>query len=135
VALGLAARSRFSSYYESDAIGPIDLWAASAFTQLQINDLTAATCRHPAGAVQRRAHRSSRARAVTLWPRPSVCGRRAPAAIGTPYWTHVAGRRSRHQQGAIFILMAGHRAWFARSDRRRRRRLSEPGARRIVLTR
>ena len=43
MALGLAAAAIFSSYYESDAIGPIAdlLGRQRGFTQLQIGDLTA----------------------------------------------------------------------------------------------
>lgn len=42
-ALGLAATAIFSSYYESDAIGPIAdlLFRQRGFTQSQIGDLTA----------------------------------------------------------------------------------------------
>jgi MFS family permease len=121
VALGLAAVAIFSSYYESDAIGPIAdlLGRQRGFTQLQIGDLTAVISLPNIllalfnGVL---IDRYGPAR-VTLWAAAIGFVGAVLTAIGTPYALMWAGRFVFGiSEGAIFIsLMAGIAQWFSRS--------------------
>jgi MFS family permease len=121
VALGLAAVAIFSSYYESDAIGPIAdlLLRQRGFTQLQIGDLTAVISLPNIvlalfnGLLIDRFGPAQ----VTLWAAAIGFVGAVLTAIGTPYELMWAGRFVFGiSEGAIFIsLMAGVAQWFSRS--------------------
>ncbi len=119
--LGLAAAAVFSSYYESDAIGPIAdlLERQRGFTQLQIGDLTAvislpnillAVC---SGLLIDR-YGPTR---ITLWSAAIGFLGAILTAIGTPYALMWTGRLVFGiSEGAIFIaLIATLAQWFPRS--------------------
>ncbi|HEY1492684.1 MAG TPA: MFS transporter, partial [Steroidobacteraceae bacterium] len=121
VALGLAAVAIFSSYYESDAIGPIAdlLLRQRGFTQLQIGDLTAVISLPNIVLALFNGlliDRYGPAR-VTLWAAAIGFAGAVLTAIGTPYQLMWAGRFVFGiSEGAIFIsLMAGVAQWFSRS--------------------
>ncbi len=121
VALGLAAIAIFSSYYESDAIGPIAdlLLRQRGFTQLQIGDLTAVISLPNILLALFNGlliDRYGPAR-VTLWAAAIGFAGAVLTAIGTPYQLMWAGRFVFGiSEGAIFIsLMAGVAQWFSRS--------------------
>jgi MFS family permease len=121
VALGLAALAIYSSYYESDAIGPIAdlLGRQRGFTQSQIGDLTAAiSLPNILLAVFNGLliDRYGPAR-VTLWAAVIGFVGSILTAIGTPYELMWAGRLVFGiSEGAIFIsLIAGVAQWFSRS--------------------
>ena len=121
VALGLAAVAIFSSYYESDAIGPIAdlLLRQRGFTQLQIGDLTAVISLPNIVLALFNGlliDRYGPAR-VTLWAAAIGFAGAVLTAIGTPYELMWAGRFVFGiSEGAIFIsLMAGIAQWFSRS--------------------
>ncbi len=121
VALGLAAVAIFSSYYESDAIGPIAdlLLRQRGFTQLQIGDLTAVISLPNIVLALFNGlliDRFGPAR-VTLWAAAIGFVGAVLTAIGTPYGLMWAGRFVFGiSEGAIFIsLMAGVAQWFSRS--------------------
>jgi MFS family permease len=120
-ALGLAAVAIFSSYYESDAIGPIAdlLLRQRGFTQLQIGDLTAVISLPNIVLALFNGlliDRYGPAR-VTLWAAAIGFAGAVLTAIGTPYQLMWAGRFVFGiSEGAIFIsLMAGVAQWFSRS--------------------
>ena len=121
LALALAALGIFSSYYESDAIGPIAdlLLRQRGFTQFQIGDLTAVISlpnillavfngllidRY--GPVR-----------VSLWAAVIGFAGAVLTAIGTPYALMWTGRLIFGvSEGAIFIsLLASVARWFPRS--------------------
>jgi MFS family permease len=121
VALGLAAAAIFSSYYESDAIGPIAdlLGRQRGFTQLQIGDLTAVISLPNIFLALFNGlliDRYGPAR-VTLWAAAIGFAGAVLTAIGTPYELMWAGRFVFGiSEGAIFIsLVAGIAQWFSRS--------------------
>ena len=121
VALGLAATAIFSSYYESDAIGPIAdmLLRQRGFTQLQIGDLTAVISLPNIVLALFNGlliDRFGPAR-VTLWAAAIGFVGAVLTAIGTPYELMWAGRFVFGiSEGAIFIsLVAGVAQWFSRS--------------------
>ena len=121
VVLGLAATAIFSSYYESDAIGPIAdlLLRQRGFTQSQIGDLTAVISLPNillavfSGLL---IDRFGPAR-VTLWAAAIGFVGAVMTAIGTPYAMMWSGRLVFGiSEGAIFIaLVAGIARWFPRS--------------------
>ena len=118
--LGLAAVAVFSSYYESDAIGPIaDLLSRQrGFTQLQIGDLTAVISLPNillavfSGLLIDR-YGSTR---ITLWAAAIGCVGAILTAIGRPYALMWAGRLVFGiSEGAIFMaLIATLAQWFPR---------------------
>jgi MFS family permease len=119
--LVLAAIAIFSSYYESDAIGPIAdlLLRQRGFTQSQIGDLTAViSLPNILLAVFNGLliDRYGPAR-VTLWAAVIGFAGAALTAIGTPYELMWTGRLVFGvSEGAIFIsLIAGLARWFSRS--------------------
>jgi MFS family permease len=121
VVLALAATVIYSSYYESDAIGPIaDLLVRQrGFTQSQIGDLTAViSLPNILLAVFNGLliDRYGPAR-VTLWAAVIGFAGAVLTAIGTPYELMWTGRLVFGvSEGAIFIsLLAGVARWFARS--------------------
>ncbi|MBS0577815.1 MAG: MFS transporter [Proteobacteria bacterium] len=121
LALALAAIGIFSSYYESDAIGPIAdlLGRQRGFTQLQIGDLTAVISLPNIFLALFNGvliDRYGPAR-VTLWAATIGFAGAILTAIGTPYGLMWAGRFIFGiSEGAIFIsLMAGIAQWFSRS--------------------
>ena len=121
VALGLAAVAIFSSYYESDAIGPIAdlLLRQRGFTQLQIGDLTAVISLPNIVLALFNGlliDRFGPAR-VTLWAAAIGFAGAVLTAIGSPYGLMWAGRFVFGiSEGAIFIsLVAGIAQWFSRS--------------------
>ncbi len=121
VALGLAAVAIFSSYYESDAIGPIAdlLLRQRGFTQLQIGDLTAVISLPNIVLALFNGlliDRFGPAR-VTLWAAAIGFAGAVLTAIGSPYELMWAGRFVFGiSEGAIFIsLVAGIAQWFSRS--------------------
>ncbi len=121
VALGLAAVAIFSSYYESDAIGPIAdlLGRQRGFTQLQIGELTAVISLPNIFLALFNGvliDRYGPAR-VTLWAAGIGFIGAVLTAIGTPYQLMWAGRFVFGiSEGAIFIsLVAGVAQWFSRS--------------------
>jgi MFS family permease len=120
-ALGLAAVTIFSSYYEADALGPIAdlLGRQRGFTQYQIGDLTAViSLPNIALAVFNGLliDRYGPAR-VTLWAAVVGLAGAVLTAVGTPYGLMWAGRFVFGvSEGAIFIsLVAGVAQWFSRS--------------------
>ena len=111
----------FSSYYESDAIGPIAdlLLRQRGFTQLQIGDLTAVISLPNIFLALFNGlliDRYGPAR-VTLWAAAIGFVGAVLTAIGTPYELMWAGRFVFGiSEGAIFIsLVAGVAQWFSRS--------------------
>jgi len=121
VVLGLAAIAIYSSYYESDAIGPIAdlLLRQRGFTQAQIGDLTAViSLPNILLAVFNGLliDRYGPAR-VTLWAAAIGFVGAVLTAIGTPYSLMWTGRLIFGiSEGAIFIaLIAGIARWFPRS--------------------
>jgi MFS family permease len=121
VVLALAAIAIFSSYYESDAIGPIAdlLLRQRGFSQAQIGDLTAViSLPNILLAVFNGLliDRYGPAR-VTLWAALIGFAGAVLTAIGTPYSLMWTGRLIFGiSEGAIFIaLIAGIARWFPRS--------------------
>jgi MFS family permease len=121
VVLALAAIGIYSSYYESDAIGPIAdlLGRQRGFTQSQIGDLTAViSLPNILLAVFNGLliDRYGPAR-VTLWAAVIGFVGAVLTAIGTPYELMWSGRLIFGvSEGAIFIsLLAGVARWFPRS--------------------
>ena len=121
LALGLAATAIFSSYYESDVIGPIAdlLIRQRGFTQSQIGDLNAViSLPNIALAIVNGLliDRHGAAR-VTLWAAVIGFAGAVMTAIGSPYELMWAGRFVFGvSEGAIFIsLVAGLAQWFSRS--------------------
>lgn len=119
--LGLAALTIYSSYYESDAIGPIAdlLGRQRGFTQSQIGDLTAViSLPNILLAVFNGLliDRYGPAR-VTLWAALIGFIGAVLTAVGTPYGLMWSGRLIFGiSEGAIFIsLVAGIARWFPRS--------------------
>jgi MFS family permease len=121
VALGLAAIAIFSSYYESDAIGPIAdlLGRQRGFTQSQIGDLTAVISLPNILLAVLNGLLIDRygAARVTLWAALIGFVGAVLTAIGTPYGLMWTGRLIfGASEGAIFIcLVAGLAQWFPRS--------------------
>ena len=119
--LSLAAATIFSSYYESDAIGPIaDLLARQrGFTQLQIGDLTAVISlpNIPLALFNGLLIDRYGPARVTLWAAIIGFIGAVMTAIGSPYELMWAGRFVfGASEGAIFIsLIAGLAQWFPRS--------------------
>jgi len=120
-ALGLAAATIFSSYYESDAIGPIAdlLGRQRGFTQSQIGDLTAVISlpNIPLALLNGLLIDRYGPARVTLWAACVGFIGAVLTAIGTPYHLMWAGRFVFGvSEGAIFIsLVAGLAQWFSRS--------------------
>jgi MFS family permease len=121
VVLALAAIAIYSSYYESDAIGPIAdlLLRQRGFTQAQIGDLTAViSLPNILLAVFNGLliDRFGPAR-VTLWAAAIGFLGALLTAVGTPYSLMWTGRLIFGiSEGAIFIaLIAGIARWFPRS--------------------
>jgi MFS family permease len=120
LALGLAATAIFSSYYESDAIGPIAdlLIRQRGFTQSQIGDLNAVISlpNIPLAVLNGvLIDRYGPAR-ITLWAALIGFLGAAMTAVGSPYELMWAGRFVFGvSEGAIFIsLVAGVAQWFSR---------------------
>jgi len=120
-ALGLSAVAIFSSYYESDAIGPIAdlLGRQRGFSQSQIGELTAVISLPNIALALINGlliDRFGPAR-VTLWAATIGFIGALMTAIGTPYDLMWAGRFVFGiSEGAIFIsLVAGLAQWFTRS--------------------
>ena len=141
-ALGLAAVAIFTSYYESDAIGPIAdlLGRQRGFTQSQIGDLTAVISLPNIVLALFNGLLIDRfgAARVTLWAAAIGFVGAVMTAIGTPYELMWAGRFVFGiSEGAIFIsLVAGLAQWFtAQRHRAGDVRVPEPGARRLILAR
>jgi MFS family permease len=120
-ALGLAALTIFSSYYESDAIGPIAdlLGRQRGFTQSQIGDLTAVISlpNIPLAVFNGLLIDRFGPARVTLWAAGIGFVGAVLTAIGTPYEVMWIGRFVFGvSEGAIFIsLVAGVAQWFSRS--------------------
>ena len=121
-ALALAAATIFSSYYESDAIGPIAdlLERQRGFTQSQIGDLTAViSLPNILLAVLNGVliDRFGPAR-IILWTAVTGFVGAVLTAIGTPYELMWCGRLVFGiSEGAIFIaLVAGVAQWFSRRE-------------------
>jgi len=120
-ALGLAATAIFSSYYESDAIGPIaDLLGRQRhFNQSQIGDLTAVISLPNIALALINGMLIDRygAARITLWAALIGFVGAVLTAIGTPYEVMWIGRFVfGASEGAIFIsLIAGLAQWFSRS--------------------
>jgi MFS family permease len=118
-ALGLAAVTIFSSYYESDAIGPIAdlLGRQRGFTQSQIGDLTAVISlpNIPLAVVNGLLIDRYGAARVALWAAVIGFVGAVLTAIGTPYELMWIGRFVFGiSEGAIFIaLVAGVAQWFS----------------------
>lgn len=121
LALGLAATAIFSSYYESDAIGPIAdlLGRQRGFTQSQIGDLTAVISlpNIPLAVLNGLLIDRYGPARVTLWAAVVGFIGALMTAVGTPYELMWMGRFVFGvSEGAIFIsLVAGVAQWFARS--------------------
>jgi MFS family permease len=122
LALALAAAAIFSSYYESDAMGPIAdlLLRQRGFTQSQIGDLTAViSLPNILLAVFNGLliDRFGPAR-VTLWAAVIGFIGAVLTAVGTPYALMWSGRLIFGiSEGCIFIsLVAGVARWFSRRD-------------------
>jgi MFS family permease len=119
VALGLAATAIFSSYYESDAIGPIAdlLYRQRGLTQFQIGDLTAVISLPNILLALINGLLIDRygAARVTLWAALIGFGGAVLTAIGEPYSLMWLGRFIFGvSEGAIFIsLLAGLAQWFS----------------------
>ena len=120
MALGLAATAIFSSYYESDAIGPIaDLLVRQrGFAQSQIGDLNAVISlpNIPLAVLNGVLIDRFGAARITLWAALIGFIGALLTAIGTPYDLMWAGRFVFGvSEGAIFIsLVAGLAQWFSR---------------------
>lgn len=120
-ALGLAATAIFSSYYESDAIGPIAdlLGRQRGFTQSQIGDLTAVISlpNIPLAVLNGLLIDRYGPARVTLWAAVVGFIGALMTAVGSPYELMWIGRFVFGvSEGAIFIsLVAGLAQWFARS--------------------
>jgi len=120
-ALGLAALTIFSSYYESDAIGPIAdmLGRQRGFTQSQIGDLTAVISlpNIPLAVINGLLIDRFGPARITLWAACIGFTGAVLTAIGTPYELMWVGRFVFGvSEGAIFIsLIAGVAQWFSRS--------------------
>jgi MFS family permease len=119
-ALGLAAIAIFSSYYESDAIGPIAdlLGRLRGFSQSQIGDLTAVISlpNIPLAVINGLLIDRYGAARVTLWAAVVGFVGAVLTAVGTPYLLMWIGRFVFGvSEGAIFIaLVAGLAQWFSR---------------------
>jgi MFS family permease len=119
--LGLAAATIFSSYYESDAIGPIAdlLGRQRGFTQSQIGDLTAVISlpNIPLAVINGLLIDRYGPARVALWAAVIGFVGAVLTAIGTPYEVMWIGRFVFGvSEGAIFIaLVAGLAEWFPRS--------------------
>ena len=120
-ALGLAAIAIFSSYYESDVIGPIAdlLGRQRGFSQSQIGDLTAVISlpNIPLALINGvLIDRYGPAR-ITLWAALVGFIGALLTAVGSPYELMWIGRFVFGvSEGAIFIsLVAGLAQWFSRS--------------------
>jgi MFS family permease len=122
LALALAALAIFSSYYESDVIGPISdlLGRQRGLTHLQIGDLTAVISlpNIPLALLNGFLIDRFGAARVTLVAAAIGFMGAALTAIGTPYELMWTGRLVFGiSEGAIFIsLMAGVAQWFSRRD-------------------
>jgi MFS family permease len=120
-ALGLAATAIFSSYYESDAIGPIAdlLIRQRGFTQSQIGDLNAVISlpNIPLAIINGLLIDRYGPARITLWAAVIGFIGAVLTAIGSPYELMWAGRFVFGvSEGAIFIsLVAGLAKWFSRS--------------------
>jgi len=119
--LALAATAIFSSYYESDAIGPIAdlLLRQRGFTQSQIGDLTAVISlpNIPLAVINGLLIDRFGPARITLWAAVLGFVGAVLTAIGTPYELMWTGRLVFGvSEGAIFIsLVAGVAQWFPRS--------------------
>lgn len=119
LALGLAATAIFSSYYESDAIGPIAdlLYRQRGFTQFQIGDLTAVISLPNIALALINGVLIDRfgAARITWWAALIGFGGAVLTAIGEPYGVMWLGRFIFGvSEGAIFIsLLAGLAQWFS----------------------
>jgi MFS family permease len=119
--LGLAAATIFSSYYESDAIGPIAdlLGRQRGLTQSQIGDLTAVISlpNIPLAVINGLLIDRYGPARVALWAAVIGFVGAVLTAIGTPYEVMWIGRFVFGvSEGAIFIaLVAGLAEWFPRS--------------------
>ena len=119
-ALGLAAVAIFTSYYESDAIGPIAdlLIRQRGFTQSQIGDLNAVISLPNILLALVNGYLIDRfgPSRITLWAALIGFIGAVMTAIGTPYELMWAGRFVYGiSEGAIFIsLVAGLAQWFSR---------------------
>ena len=119
--LGLAAIAIFSSYYESDAIGPIAdlLGRQRGFTQSQIGDLTAVISlpNIPLAVINGLLIDRYGPARITLWAAVIGFVGAVMTAVGTPYELMWVGRFVFGvSEGAIFIaLVAGLAQWFPRS--------------------
>lgn len=120
-ALGLSAIAIFTSYYESDAIGPIAdlLGRQRGFTQSQIGDLTAVISlpNIPLAIFNGLLIDRYGPARITLWAALIGFAGAVMTAIGSPYELMWAGRFVFGvSEGAIFIsLVAGLARWFPRS--------------------
>ena len=120
-ALALSAITIFSSYYESDAIGPIAdlLGRLRGFTQLQIGDLTAVISlpNIPLAVVNGLLIDRYGPVRVSFWAALIGFVGAVLTAIGTPYELMWIGRFVFGvSEGAIFIsLLAGLTQWFPRT--------------------
>jgi MFS family permease len=120
-ALGLAAVAIFSSYYESDAIGPIAdlLGRQRGFSQSQIGDLTAVISlpNIPLAVFNGLLIDRFGPARVTLWAALIGFAGAVLTAIGAPYELMWTGRLIFGvSEGAVFIaLIAGLAQWFSRS--------------------
>ena len=118
--LGLAAIAIFSSYYESDAIGPIAdlLGRQRGFTQSQIGSLTAVISlpNIPLAVINGLLIDRYGPARITLWAAFVGFIGAVLTAIGTPYDLMWIGRFVFGvSEGAIFIsLVAGLAQWFSR---------------------
>ena len=119
--LALSAAAIFSSYYESDAIGPIAdlLGRQRGFTQLQIGDLTAVISLPNIALALFNGLLIDRfgPGRVTLWAAGIGFVGAVLTAIGAPYSLMWIGRFVFGvSEGAIFIsLVAGLAQWFSRA--------------------
>jgi MFS family permease len=122
VALSLAALTIFSSYYESDVIGPISdlLFRQRHLSHLQIGDLTAVISlpNIPLALLNGFLIDRYGAARVTLWAAAIGFVGAVLTAIGEPYELMWTGRLVFGvSEGAIFIsLVAGVAQWFSRRD-------------------